>query len=233
MDLPLEASDKLRLDAEGRVDEEITCRRCGYNLRGSPSDGACPACGATVERSIHGDRLRFCNPAWVCTLASGMNWIVAGIALFIVASVVMAAAEEVGDAHVAIYAEAMRWLFVAAGLICMVGCWKATTPDPGNIDVESRVSVRNVVRVGMVSAFMFFSLFLWFQEFVLNSTFVIVFPFNRFATCARRALPSSDRRKRSRSLMSLPSPIVGVSLLLLFAGCTLPIHFVGLLCLYS
>ena len=61
MDIPEAASDKLRLDAEGRVDEDITCRKCGYNLRGLPTDGACPECGSAVGHSTHGDLLRFCD----------------------------------------------------------------------------------------------------------------------------------------------------------------------------
>ena len=81
MDIPEETSDKLRLDAEGRVDEGITCRKCGYNLRGLTTDvfRVCPECGTAAGHSTHGDMLRFCDPAWVCTLANGMNWIVAGM----------------------------------------------------------------------------------------------------------------------------------------------------------
>ena len=62
MDIREAASDKLRLDASGRLDEDIACRKCGYNLRGLNKDGACPECGTAVGRSTQGDLLRFCDP---------------------------------------------------------------------------------------------------------------------------------------------------------------------------
>jgi hypothetical protein len=36
------------------VADDLTCVRCGYNLRGLASDGRCPECGETVERSLRG-----------------------------------------------------------------------------------------------------------------------------------------------------------------------------------
>ena len=74
-----------------QLDEDIACRKCGYNLRGSNKDGACPECGTAVGRSTH-DLLRFSDPTWVCTLASGMNWIVGGVVCGLVAGVATLAA---------------------------------------------------------------------------------------------------------------------------------------------
>jgi len=48
MDFSSKASDKLKLDEEGRLDEDIACLKCGYNLRGLPTDDACPECGTAV-----------------------------------------------------------------------------------------------------------------------------------------------------------------------------------------
>ena len=41
----------LRLDAKGQLDQDLACRRCGYNLRGLSTDGACPECGTAVGQS--------------------------------------------------------------------------------------------------------------------------------------------------------------------------------------
>ena len=74
----------LRLGPDGRLEMDIACVSCGYNLRGLAPDSRCPECGTAIGHSTRGDYLRFCDPGWVETLASGMNWIVAGIILAIV-----------------------------------------------------------------------------------------------------------------------------------------------------
>ena len=109
------------------------------------NDGACPECGTAVGRSTHGYLLRFCDPGWVCTLASGMNWIVAGIALLIGAGVVMVAAGY----------EPPPWLFVTTGLICVAGYWKVTTRDPAGADEPPAVDAEALVRICMPSAVAF------------------------------------------------------------------------------
>ncbi len=50
---------------------DLICARCGYNLRGLPADGRCPECFTPVARSVHGNLLRFADPAWVDTLRRG------------------------------------------------------------------------------------------------------------------------------------------------------------------
>src|SRR5437870_167463 len=78
--IPLSAASmrQYALDAMGRLDEDVICRKCGYNLRGLSSQGVCTECGTAVGRSMMGDLLRFSDPNWVRSLASGMDWILAG-----------------------------------------------------------------------------------------------------------------------------------------------------------
>ena len=139
------ASEKLQLDEQGRLDEEIACRKCGYNLRGLLAEGACPECGTAVGRSTHGDLLRFCDPAWVGTLASGMNWIVAGLVCAVASvDVTILLGRAVGAAGVG---AAPQWIGLAVGLVSLIGYWKLTTPDPVSIDAERSITARSMVRI--------------------------------------------------------------------------------------
>lgn len=40
------------LDAQGRLDVDLSCAGCGYNLRTQAPDGACPECGGAISASI-------------------------------------------------------------------------------------------------------------------------------------------------------------------------------------
>src|SRR5512145_2761759 len=116
--LPYTQAD-LTVDANGRIDMDVQCVSCGYNLRGLLPEGRCPECGTAVGRSTRGDFLRFCDPTWVEKLASGMNWIVANL---IVAVVVGAAA-----GGLAVAAQNQNYgiiLGLIGGVVGLVGYWK-------------------------------------------------------------------------------------------------------------
>ena len=41
-------------DADGRIDQDLPCLKCGYNLRGLRDDGECPDCGNDVGNAARG-----------------------------------------------------------------------------------------------------------------------------------------------------------------------------------
>ncbi len=53
------------------IERDTMCLKCGYNLRGLVSSGACPECGTSTGLSLRGNLLRFGDPAWVASLAGG------------------------------------------------------------------------------------------------------------------------------------------------------------------
>ncbi len=68
------------LDASGRIDDDLPCRGCGFNLRMQPATGACPECGGDVAPAVHRGLLRHRDPAWLRRTLSGLTHLVAGIA---------------------------------------------------------------------------------------------------------------------------------------------------------
>ena len=72
----------IKLDLAGRIDDDIACRKCGYNLRGLLPDGYCPECAGKISQSLEDDRISFCNPIWVRGLASGTAFIALGATIF-------------------------------------------------------------------------------------------------------------------------------------------------------
>ncbi len=142
----------LPLDPAGRIDADIPCRKCGYNLRGLLPDGVCPECATAVGRSLHGDLLRFCDPDWVQTLASGMNWIVWGIIIGVALS---CAGGGLGSLLMSFRPRGIATLPVTGAklvgtVVAMVGYWMVTTPDPGRVAAEPSHSSRRLVRITQV-----------------------------------------------------------------------------------
>ena len=149
MDTPFTPAAALRLDESGRLVEDIACLRCGYNLRGLDPNGVCPECGTAIGQSTHGDLLRFCDPAWVLTLHSGMSWIIGGIAFSILSAFVVGAVAASGGAGQA----ATIAITFLGQLITIVAYWKLTAPDPSRSGMDEGFDVRQLVRVTVIAGF--------------------------------------------------------------------------------
>lgn len=133
------------LDADGRIDQDVTCTRCGYNLRGLSPEGVCPECASPVGRSIQGDFLRFSSPDWVEGLASGMNWIVAGILIAILGACV-----ESQAARATAQVNLVEVVILALGIVSVVGFWMVTAPDPAREQDEPWWAARSLARSSVV-----------------------------------------------------------------------------------
>lgn len=78
---PLSTGAAPKLDQAGLIAEDLPCRHCGYNLRTLSMEVQCPECGTSVGRSVHGDYLRYADPAWVRVLATGATLVLVAIIL--------------------------------------------------------------------------------------------------------------------------------------------------------
>ena len=62
-----------RAEFAGTIEIDISCTRCGYNLRSLAVDGQCPECNASVSASLNADRLMFADPNWLLGIARGLT----------------------------------------------------------------------------------------------------------------------------------------------------------------
>jgi hypothetical protein len=131
------------------VTEDMLCVHCGYNVRGLPVDGRCPECGTPVSWSLRGDLLRHADPEWLDRLRLGTVlklWnIVLGIGLGIVGAILVSVGVP-------------QWMLlplgVLGGVLGLCASFAITTQEPRISLQEDTVTLRKVVRVFAVLAFL-------------------------------------------------------------------------------
>ena len=122
-DLPI-LPESLRLDDDGRIDEDLSCLSCDYVLRGLLPSGQCPECGSPIARSLSRGWLQFCDLGWLARVRSGAGWVLLGI----LASLPMCACGR-GTASVLVHVT-MHCIPLA---IVALGVWRLTCPEPGPV----------------------------------------------------------------------------------------------------
>jgi len=130
-------------DSGGRAPGDVWCRKCGYNLRAADPGGRCPECGSPVAVSARPELLRFADPAWVATLATGVRFILWGT---LVAAVVTAAG-------LSAFGESLLGglVTIAGGLVHFYGAWLLTAPNPSTFGRDETLTTRKVVRLALAT----------------------------------------------------------------------------------
>lgn len=125
-----------------------TCIVCGYDLRASPPEGRCPECGAAVERSLHGDWLRYADQHWVQAVHRGLSWTWRGVAAVLISMIALLAfviglalIDAVSSAPIPGWFEGtfiviVTILWLAGGASLALGLWLLSTPEPRTADAE-------------------------------------------------------------------------------------------------
>ena len=120
----------------GALPPDLHCIDCGYNLRGLPTDGACPECGTSIERSMRGDALRFANVEWLKKVRLGLAVIVS--------------ADVFGHAMTSIIAMWGPWASIWLGLWVLlnacscVGIWLVISREPRHSEASPRQRLEKV-----------------------------------------------------------------------------------------
>jgi hypothetical protein len=101
------------------------CLRCGYELRGLPSDGRCPECGLSVARSaVPNDELRQAPPCWLASLSWGVRLLLVVMAVAFLWGRFVAPRWQPPSLEWALAIEASTGLLYAAGV------WLLARPQP-------------------------------------------------------------------------------------------------------
>lgn len=111
------------LDADGRVCVDLSCLKCGYNLRSLANDGKCPECGLLVTHSVRGDLLKYSDRTWVRRLATGAALLLAGVI-----GLAIFALTAFGGAM--LYGVGGRPLLSLWGSLLVVGAWSIGVATP-------------------------------------------------------------------------------------------------------
>lgn len=111
----------VRVDADFRLDEDVICGRCGYNLRGLKATGICVECTRPVNDSVlrpGGPRLRLCaRLAFFAALISS--------ALLLLSAAAIDAIPPPVQFGLAVGAMAAAVFSLVMGLVCFRGIRKS------------------------------------------------------------------------------------------------------------
>jgi len=135
-------------DAGAVVSDDMPCARCGYNVRGLTYDGRCPECFTPVARSVHGNLLRYAEPAWLEKVKFGIVLKLWNLLIGVVISVVAGIGVAFGFPMA---------LMQVAGLIGVcLGLWAlflVTSPEPTVGTGDAVGTLRKVIRTAAVLGF--------------------------------------------------------------------------------
>lgn len=131
------------------VATDLTCRRCGGELRGIAPHANCPSCGAPVGLSLYGDHLHFSDPRWLRTVRSGLVWMSLAMvawwpalyAIRLMATTLI----SLNLPHTATLALALL-VPIACSTWMALGAFKMTAMEPHGSDAISTAGLRRAVR---------------------------------------------------------------------------------------
>lgn len=128
--------------AQEPIDFDLTCRRCGYNLRGLSIAGHCPECRAEVARSATPDLLRYSDVEWMRRTARGAH---------LLAVVVVVRIAVRNTILTLVQPEALAMLItIALAALWAVAIWECTRSDPGHRPVPSVERARVGARILLI-----------------------------------------------------------------------------------
>lgn len=130
------------------LNQDVLCIACGYNLRGLDISGRCPECALPIADSNRSDSLRFADPRWLKKLRFGATLKLWNL---LVGMLVGGGTGLI----VAIGFNAVWAVFLAAigSLFGLLATFAITTQEPKTTLTEDPVTLRKIIRICAVVAF--------------------------------------------------------------------------------
>jgi len=139
----------LQLDTQGCIDQDLTCLKCGYNLRGLLPENICPECATPISQSAHGDLLQFCDSDWITKLAKGMRCIWWALVMLILMPFIMLLVSVIKLSFLATLFAPL--VVIIPSIFIILGLWLFTTPDPAETDEENNINARSFIRIALIA----------------------------------------------------------------------------------
>jgi len=178
MDTASISASRLSLSDDGRIDADLLCVGCGYNLRGLLPQDSCPECATPLSRSMAGDLLRYAPPDWLVLVTSGMGWILCSICLGFLSP------GAAGGLFFRIFYGFLRPLWfrylpigssTVIAVIRLVGFWRFTSTHPAARDQAYSWNARAIARYAVCaySALLFLALAFYGPLGMVSSSIVM------------------------------------------------------------
>lgn len=128
------------------LNQDISCRKCGYNLRGLNSDARCPECGARVALSASDAEELLCHadPAWLRSVTRGVALMTGGVMLLLLYDLGLQAIIPFG-----LFGAWVGWVLDPAILggaaLVLAGAWRLAAEEPNELGVDRHAVVHRVI----------------------------------------------------------------------------------------
>ncbi|MBU0638213.1 MAG: hypothetical protein KKB50_05050 [Planctomycetes bacterium] len=146
MDAGPDASANL-FDEAGVIVADMSCRRCGYNLRGLHRDHRCPECGTPVGLSVHGELIRFAEPGWAEKVALGFQYMIWGLLISVGVTLAGCCFRRIAGGDSVI----VHLVTLAAAAVSLYGVWLMTAPDPSRFGRDTDLTARKITRYALLA----------------------------------------------------------------------------------
>lgn len=132
----------------GTVEQDVPCRRCGYNVRGLAGDGHCPECHAPVSISLLGDLWAVIDPQWLNAVAKGCARLKQSATVLVWLGIIASVLERISKSPwlVAVFAVPVVYFI---GATCHAA-WMIATPHGAIFPDEPFHSSRRISRLCVV-----------------------------------------------------------------------------------
>jgi hypothetical protein len=142
---PIPVASLAERGADEIVDLDLSCRSCGYNLRGLTFGANCPECNTAVALSAKSDLLRFADPNWTKRLLIGARIIALGVVLELLLIIAEMLVPRFLDSTQLIFFYRFGRIFPVA--THFVGWWLMTQRDPSGMDEAQLGGYRRFIRI--------------------------------------------------------------------------------------